>query len=284
MAYTGVVAAALGSALAAASSSVLQHRSARRAPDEHGTAFRLVAHLLTRRTWLLGIGCALVGLVLHALALAEGRLAVVQPLLVSGLLFALPVSVLLERRRPRLKEWLWSVVVVAGLATFLLAAQPSAGTVSPDTDALFLATMAGLGAIAFGVLLSRVHRLTHRAVPLAAAGGAAYGVTSALIKQVAALAAGDVDVALTTWPLYGVVAVGGIALLLTQAAYKAGPLSSSLPAMTVSDPASSVAIGALAFHERLTSSPLALSLEITAFVVMALGTWQVARHSARGAG
>ena len=82
---------------------------------------------MTRPAWIAGLLTAGVGLVLHAVALAHGQLAVVQPLLVSGMLFALPVSALLERRRPSGVEWLWALILVAGLAAFLVAARPSAG-------------------------------------------------------------------------------------------------------------------------------------------------------------
>ncbi len=99
-----VVPAALGSALAAATSSVLQHRSARSAPVARRATGRLLGHLVTRPVWLAGLVAGAAGLVLHALALSGGRLAVVQPLLVSGMLFALPVSVALEGRRPQPRD------------------------------------------------------------------------------------------------------------------------------------------------------------------------------------
>src|SRR5579875_3380050 len=97
-----------------------------------GRAHRLLGHLLTRPAWVAGLVAAAIGLVLHVLALAHGQLAVVQPLLISGVLFALPVSALLEGRRPSGREWLLALVLVAGLATFLLAGRPTAGVVKLD--------------------------------------------------------------------------------------------------------------------------------------------------------
>src|SRR5262249_2959484 len=44
------------------------------------------------RAWLLGTGIAFGAFALHALALHEGDLTLVQPLLVTMVLFALPVS------------------------------------------------------------------------------------------------------------------------------------------------------------------------------------------------
>jgi uncharacterized membrane protein len=116
---------AVASAAAAATSSVLQHRSAGRAP--HAASHRLLGYLLTRPAWLAGLAAGGAGLVLHAVALSGGGLSLVQPLLISGILFALPLSALLEGRRPALVERLWAALLVAGLATFLLAAHPSRG-------------------------------------------------------------------------------------------------------------------------------------------------------------
>ena len=52
--------------------------------------------LLRRPLWWAGTGVAVLGYVFQALALIKGSLIVVQPLLVSALLFALPLS---ARRR-----------------------------------------------------------------------------------------------------------------------------------------------------------------------------------------
>lgn len=64
------VVAALGSALAYAVASVLQHRSARTAPAGGGLHLRLVGHLAARPLWLAGLAVAIAALALHALALS----------------------------------------------------------------------------------------------------------------------------------------------------------------------------------------------------------------------
>jgi len=83
--------AALGSALFLAVASVLQHRAG------HDTAAVALWQVLKRPVWLAGAGAGLAGFCLHVLALSGGRLSVVQPLLVSALLFALPLSRMLTR-------------------------------------------------------------------------------------------------------------------------------------------------------------------------------------------
>lgn len=273
------MAAALGCALSAAVSSVLQHRSARQAPAGRGLQLGLIAHLFGRPLWLAGLLAAGFGVGLHALALSVGKLAVVQPLLVTGLLFALPVSVLLERRRPSLVEWCWAVVLVGGLALFLSAARPGGGQVPSDTDRLILvvisATVVAGGLVVLGFRSAR----RHRAALLGLAGGIAYGVTAALIKNVTELAAHPVDV-LLTWPVYALIAVGVAALVLSQAGYQAGPIAASLPPLTMADLVVAILSGVLAFHERLAYSPTAIVLEVVSFLLISVATLQLARRTA----
>lgn len=277
---TGVVVTALGSALAAATSSVLQHRSARSAP--HGRTPRFLGHLLTHPVWIAGLVVAAIGLGLHALALANGQLAVVQPLLVSGVLFALPISALLERRRPSGTEWLLALAVVGGLAVFLLAARPAAGRVALDADTLAWTTVGGGGVVAALTVVGMRWPRGHAPAVLGLAAGIGYGVVAALLKQTAAVAQSGLAMLLTDWPVYALVAAGGATLALTQMAYRAGPLAHSMPALTVIDPATSVLLGVLAFHESLSISPGAIVIQVIGFTTMAAGATQLARRTKTG--
>lgn len=273
------VAAASASALTYATAGVLQHRAAREAAPGRGLQLGLVGRLLTRPLWLAGIACDVGALALHAFALSSGSLVVVQALLVSGLLFALPASAVLERRRPSRGEWLWAAVLVAGLAGFLIAAGPSAGHAVSDTDRLLLCTVAGLaGVCALGLAARFASR--HRAALLGATAGVAYGVTAGLMKEVLGQATGTHPLGVFRgWPLYAVVAIGGGALVLNQVAFQAGPLASSLPPLTILDPMVATVVGALVFDERVASSAPAVAVEVVAFAVMTVATVALARRN-----
>jgi drug/metabolite transporter (DMT)-like permease len=282
MSEAGLVATALASALAAATSSVLQHRSARQAP--HDGTHRLLGHLVTRPAWILGLFAAGVGLVLHALALAHGQLVIVQPLLISGVLFALPVSALLEGRRPSAREWLWALILVGGLAAFLFAARPGRGQVSLDADVLAWAS--GIGMVVVGLLSLVGIRWPrgHAAVLLGTAAGVGYGVVAALLKETTTIAQSGIGHIVTDWPVYALIASGAVALVLTQLAYRAGPLARSMPALTITDPAASVALGALAFQEGLANDPMSVLSQIAGFALMAIAAAQLARRDKLGTG
>ena len=123
-----VVGLSIGAAAAYAVSATLKHLSAEQAPATRELDVRalgrFVAATVTHRLWLLGIGADVVGVALQILALRVGALAVVQPLLVIGLVIALVLRARLGGRVGR-REITWAVVLTASLAGLLLVADVS---------------------------------------------------------------------------------------------------------------------------------------------------------------
>jgi drug/metabolite transporter (DMT)-like permease len=275
--YAGM---ALLSALFSALASTAQHRAASTSPRDTGLGLGLLRRLVQRPMWLAGIGISIVALALHAVALTGGALVVVQPLLVSGLLFALPASVLLERARPRPREWAWAGVVVLGLSAFLLAARPSAGIALADQSELgigcLVTMLLAIAAVALGTTVAR----RHRGALLGLACGLSFGAVAALLKQILGLASLGIGDLLGNWALYALLLIGGFALVLTPLAYQAGRLAASLPPMTIADPLASMTLGVTCFSERLSGSPLALAGAVVGFVVMTIGVVRLAALTA----
>jgi len=83
---------AVASALFIAVGIVVRQRSTIGVPNEHGVSAAMATALVRRPLWWAGTGVAIGGYVLQALALSRGSLLLVQPVLVSSLLFALPLS------------------------------------------------------------------------------------------------------------------------------------------------------------------------------------------------
>jgi drug/metabolite transporter (DMT)-like permease len=262
---------ALGSALCFAVSSVLQQHGASRAPRGSGLHLDLVGHLVRRPVWLLGMLAAVGTLVLQTLALSQGELVLVQPLLVTGLLFALPLSLLIERRRADLREWVWAAVLVAGLVAFLVGARPLSGPLLPDDERLW---QFGVGAVVLAgavALLAGLAGRRHRPVLLGAAAGLLFGVAAGLIKYCCALVATDgLGWVATSWPPYALVVVGAAGIVLNQAAYQSGPLSGALPALAICEPLTAVVFGLAVFGERIEVNTGCVLAAGTGFLVMAV--------------
>ena len=60
---------------------------------------RSLARLVGSRWWLFGTGALLVGYAVQAVALDHGRLAIIQPLLVTTVVFALPLGYFVTQTR-----------------------------------------------------------------------------------------------------------------------------------------------------------------------------------------
>lgn len=277
------VGGALGSALCFAVSSVLQQRGASRAPKGNGLHLGLLVTLMGRPMWLAGLLAAVGTVALQALALASGPLALVQPLLVSAVLFALPASVLLEKRRPSLVEWAWALLLVIGLGVFLRAANPTTGPALPDDGRLLVLCGAGstLAVAAAGLGYGPGRR--HRAALLGLATGTMFGLTASLIKYTVALARNDAAHLFQAWAGYALLLVGAVAIVLNQAAYQAGPLAGALPPMVITDPIIAIIVAQAAFGEKIAADAASVTIELVGFSAMSIAIVRLAQlASGRG--
>ncbi|MBT0772738.1 DMT family transporter [Kineosporia sp. J2-2] len=272
-------------AIAFGASTALMHHSASRAPEGPGGAaglLHLLRHLATQPKWLAGIGASLAGLGLHSVALALGSLAVVQPIVVTGLVFAFVFRAFLDRRWPRPRLMAWVVVVAAGIAVFLVGAHSSES--SPDfsaTSALVFVAVAGLLAAAIWWLATKT--ATQRAgLLMGVAGGLIFGMIASMIKVVTSSV--SVWAALTTWPIYALAGLGAAGFLSNQYAYNRAPLSSSLPVLNVINPVIAVTFGILVFNEAPSSGPVLLVLEVIGLVMVLTGVAFLAREDDERAG
>src|SRR6516164_5767274 len=126
--------------------SVLQQRSAAAQPADQSLRLSLLGRLLKTPMWLLGLGCDVAGYILQFVALGHGPIVVVQPLLVCGLLFALPLGAAWAGRKLRRRDWIAAILVCSGLAVFLVVAAPESGhnNVAPVVWIALLGSAAGI--------------------------------------------------------------------------------------------------------------------------------------------
>ena len=109
---TAVVLALL-SAACYGTASAFQHQATTAIAPEHTLTVGLLTRLVRDWRWLLGNLLDIVGFALQFLALRHGALTLVEPLLVSSLLFSFPLRDLLARRRPSLREALAAAITAA---------------------------------------------------------------------------------------------------------------------------------------------------------------------------
>ncbi|MFT4201071.1 DMT family transporter [Gordonia sp. (in: high G+C Gram-positive bacteria)] len=205
--------------------------------------------------WWIGAVIALLGFAAQATALGLGPILLVQPLIVLAILFALPMEAWADDRHPHLNEWLWGLVLVACVATFLLIAQPQQSDRRPDMTTLAIATASVIGGVVVLVVLAERSRSNHyRALFYGLAAGVLFGVSALLVKAV-------IMHAMVAWhevfahpQLYVLLIVAPSAIIAQQRGFGAGDLQTSFPAMNVMEPAVAMALGLLVLGEEVKVS------------------------------
>jgi hypothetical protein len=189
----------------------------------------------------------------QALALVNGPMALVQPLFIMELPFALFIAGLLMRKKLPAAGW-WAVGgMVGGLALVLVAAAPSGSHDQAPMVRWLPALALCLGAMVTAVALARATRSSlFKAAVLAAAAATGNALTAAMLKSASATLETEGFVAfLTTWQTYGFAVLGVSSLLLLENALQAGSLAASQPALTIGDATVSLLLGVLLFGEHI---------------------------------
>ncbi|MBV8995008.1 MAG: DMT family transporter, partial [Pseudonocardiales bacterium] len=226
MFFVAVPAAVAGAASFGLASAV-QQRATKQVPTTGTLDPRLLLELVRRPVWVLGIGTVIVGLSLQLVALAYGPLVLVQPLLVTGVLFGAVFSALLAHRRVDRLVVLGSLGAVAGLSAFLVLARPTGGSNQLEQDGWALLPLAIVLGVTVLVCLAAAGRYDGavQVAALAAATGVLYGLTAGLMKVVTSQFRSGGPTEVFTHPvLYVVCAIGPMGFLLSQNTFQHGTL------------------------------------------------------------
>ena len=270
--------AALAAAFTFALSAVAQQRSAREVPEEETLRPSMVKDLLKRRTWLLGVGTMVLAYVLQAIALGFGDVAIVEPIVASELIFAVPLAVRRAGKRPGPREWTGVVLAAAGVGAFLIAASPTRGNTTPSIVHLLYGFGPWIIVFVALVLLARGPEGPRRAGLLAAAAGVSFGLLSLLTKSgVSVLTRHGVAALVSTWQPWVLLLIGAAGFLVSQSAYQAAPLASSLPIMDALEPISAVVLAAYVLNERISLAPIDVAVELVGAVATVTGIFLLGR-------
>jgi hypothetical protein len=261
-------------------SAVIQRHVARRAIAGGGLSrlpgLRLVAPLLGDPVWLLGWLTNASGFLLGAVALHLGRVDLVQPLMVTELLYTLLAGAVAEHRRLSRGVLVAALVLMAGLGC-LLAARPDP-TAAGTGSGLLVPVLVGAALAALLVVAALGRPPTANSVLLGMAAGLLVGLSGSLTKVVFAQLVGP-GVAATagSWQGWTLAATTGIGLLLGQEAFAAGRLAPPTVALTLTTPAVATVLGLVVFGQSLPTDAGHRAGLVAAGLLVALGVSLLAR-------
>jgi drug/metabolite transporter (DMT)-like permease len=274
---------ALGAAFFIAIGDVIHQRSAHEVTDEPISHVDLFLRLLRDGQWWLGSIVAALGFALQAAALGLGSVLLVQALLVTSLLFALPINARLSHRRVTRWEWTWAALLAGAVAVIVTVGNPTAGHSRASLET-WTAVIAVLGpAVVLCVVGARIWSGPISAVLLALVSGALWGVFAVLTKGVVDRLDDGLWALLRTLELYVWALVGIAGTAWQQSSFRAGALTASLPTMTVTEPVIGSVLGIVVLGETLRPGDAGWLTLVVAVTVMVVATAALARGEAAGA-
>jgi drug/metabolite transporter (DMT)-like permease len=208
--------------------------------------------LVRQPWWLAGTLALLCGYAFQAVALANGRLAVIQPLLVTTIVFALPLGYFFTAQVINRREIFGAFVVVLGLAIFTVVGDAADGNDNAPAEEWAVAVLV------FGAAAGTLLYLGNQGSPVRKAGlygacaGVLYGLSASLCKPTVEILGNDgFGAVLTSWEAYAFAIAGILAFVVQQVSLATGKLAASVATVSVSNPLVSILIGTLLLDERL---------------------------------
>lgn len=264
---------------------VLQQNAASHAPLGDFLSPRLLLDLVRVPRWLGGIGLMVVGMVLGAIALSNGEISLVEPLLATNLVFALVLSRRQTRQPLGRQGWAGLLLLAGGVTAFIVAGQPQGGDARTDPFRQWLIIGVVLGLALLLTTYAKRSLLSAGPVLLGAAAGLLYGVQDALTRVSGQRFSDGGWIALATgWQVYGVIALGITGLVLVQSAFETAPLRMSLPALTAAQPLAGIACGVGFLGDRLRTDAGALTWEALGLAGIVVGVVLLGMHPAMPSG
>ena len=281
MAKTDIAALlAVAAALMIGIGDVLEQQSAQLVTDKPVGTLALFGQLLRDRRWWAGSLVAGAGFGLQAAALGLGSVVLVQALSVTSLLFALVINAKVNHRRITRWQGIWAVLLAAAVAVVVTVGNPQAGNPrgSFRTWALVAAVMGTT--LILCLIGARIFSSSVRALLLGLVSGSLWGLFSVLTKGVVDELGRGIPALLRMPELYVWAVLAIAATAWEQSAFRAGPLSASLPAVTISEPIVGSVLGVTVLGETLNTNNVGLVALGISVAVMAAATVALARSQA----
>lgn len=264
---------------------VLQQSAAQKAPLGDFLSPRLLLDLMRMRSWRGGLALMVAGMALGAVALGQGEISLVEPLLATNLLFAMALSRRRSRQPLGRQGWVGLALLAGGVTAFIMAGEPRGGSDTADPLRRWLIIGVMLGAALLLTACAKRSRLGSGPALLAVAAGLLYGVQDALTRVSGErFADGGLLELMAGWEPYAVLVLGVTGLILVQSAFETASLRTSLPALTAAQPLAGIACGVGFLGDRLRTDTGALAWEAAGLAAIVVGIVVLGLHPAMPCG
>ena len=206
---------------------------------------------------------------------------VVQPLLATAVVWALPLGAKLSGQKVVRRDIVAAIAVCAGLGVFLVISDPSGGRDDAPISAWLVAGGALCAISAVLVLIGLRGGPARKAASCGTAAGLLFGLSAVLTKSVVdSLDEGIVDL-LIDWHLYALIAVGFASMTISQISLQAGVLGPAVATAMIFDPVASLILGLTLLQEEIHDDALGIAGSIVALLVTFAGMAVLATRQAQ---
>jgi drug/metabolite transporter (DMT)-like permease len=240
-----------------------------------------LVRLAGQTTWLIGTLALFTGYLFQAGALDRGRLSIIQPLLVTTVVFALPLGYFMTRQHVGRREVIGAVAIIIGLGLFVYFGDPAGGKENASNSqwaiAIGLLSLLSVLILVFG----SGGALSMKAAVYGTVAGVLFGLSSALTKPTLDYLHESMGTMLSHWECYALAVAGVLGFVLQQVSLATGRLAPSVATVSVANPLVGILIGILLFDERLSRPGWYILLAVIGLGLALLGA--VVISLARGA-
>jgi drug/metabolite transporter (DMT)-like permease len=273
---------ALVAAFLFALAATLQQKGALNLPSVSLASPASLMRLAGQTMWLIGTLALLTGYAFQAAALDRGRLAIIQPLLVTTVVFALPLGYFLTRQHVGRREIGGAAVIIVGLGLFTYFGDPAGGNENaPGREwAIAIAVIALLSVLL--LMLGDRGGLSMKAAVYGTVAGMLFGLSASLTKPTLEYLHDGVDVLLSHWEGYALALAGVLGFVLQQVSLGTGRLAPSVATVSVANPVVGILLGVLLLDERLSRPAWHVAVAVIGLVLALAGAVVISMaHEAR---
>ena len=242
---------ALVAALLFALAATLQQKGALNLPTISLAQPMSLLRLVGQTTWLIGTLVLGAGYLFQAGALDRGRLSVIQPLLVSTVVFVLPLGYLLTRQYVGRREVLGAVAIIIGLGLFVSFGDPAGGNANAS-NAQWAITICLFSLLCVLMLAFGSGGLSRKAAVYGTVAGVLFGLSSSLAMPTLDYLHESVGTMLSHWECYALAVAGVLGFIIQQVALGTGRLAPAVATVSVANPVVAILIGVVLLDERLS--------------------------------
>lgn len=233
--------------------------------------------MLTQPLWWAGVGAGVGGFVFQAAALSFGPILLVQPVLITSLLFMLPLGVVINGNRPGWDQWFWAVSLTCVVALMMAVGNPQPGGHHVGPTKWLVTAAVGVPLVVVASVAAIRYPGRTRAMLLGALSGGLFGVVAVLMKVVSSrIEHRGIAALVTTVEPGALLVIAAIAMLLQQLSYQAGALRASFPAALIGEQVVGAALGIVALDETVGGGTTGHLILVAGAVFVCIATVRLA--------